>query len=401
MSKKVIVIGGGPAGYAAAIKASQLGAEVTLAEDAGIGGTCLNVGCIPTKSLLHTAGFYQLASLNAVAGVNITGAHLDWPAALAKKNETVGRLSRGVGALLRHNGVTVLSEKAVPLSGNKVMAGGETLAADAVILATGSKNAPLEFPGAGLPGVIDSTDALSLERLPASVVIVGGGVIGVEFATLFSSLGVKTSVIEIAARLLPLMDPEISGYARDSLESCGVSVHTGARLTGAQAAQGGLAVAFSDDTGPQSITADNLLVAVGRTPNTSGLGLEDIGVKLVRGAVQTDEYYRTDVPSLYAVGDCNGSTMLAHAAMAQGETAAGHIMGAAPEINNKTVPACIFTQPEIAAVGMTGDQAAESGTDHTVGRFDLSGTAKPVSKVTADLSRSLPANDSAIYWEST
>jgi dihydrolipoamide dehydrogenase len=376
LGKRIIVIGGGPGGYAAAIKAAQLGAEVILAEAADIGGTCLNVGCIPTKSLLHTAGQYRRIASNAVPGIKTTGAELDWAAAQSHKDAVVRKLAGGVGILLRRNGVTVRKEKAIPLSGNSAMIGAETIDADAVLLATGSINTQLDFPGASLPGVIDSTAALGLERVPESMAIVGGGVIGLEFAALYGALGTKITVIELAGRLLPSMDAEISEYIKAALSSEGAAIHTGAQLTRAESAPDGLTISFEEDGESWIAKAEALLVAAGRSPNTAGLGLEGIGVRMSHGAIDTDEFFRTNVPGLYAVGDCNGRLMLAHAAMAQGETAAGHIMGAPSRIAHKVVPACVYTSPEIASVGLTEEQAKASGLDYTTGRFDMSGNAK-------------------------
>ena len=378
VGKKIIIIGGGPGGYTAAIRAAQMGAETVVFESAGIGGTCLNAGCVPTKALLHTAGCYRRIAHNAIPGVNITGAELDWPSVQSNKKEAVDRLAGGVGHLLRHNGVAVRSERAFPLSGNSVRAGNETLAADAVILASGSANAPLSFPGSHFPGVIDSTAALSLEEIPKSIVIVGGGVIGVEFATLFNSFGVKTTILELTSQLLPSMDGEIAESIRSALTSDGVTIHTGARLLCADKAPEGLAASFDKEGKSLTVTAELLLIATGRIPNTAGLGLEDVGVKMTRGAIDTDENFRTNVPGLYAVGDCNGRTMLAHAAMAQGESAVSHIMGAAQSINNKYIPSCIYSCPEIASVGMTEEQVLNSGIEYNVGRFNLNGNGRAV-----------------------
>ena len=378
MGKKLIVIGGGPGGYSAAVKAAHLGAEVILAESGSIGGTCLNIGCVPTKSLLYTAGFYRSALRNAVPGVKITGAELDWPDAQRAKASAVKRLANGVNALLRSCGVTVYNEKAVPLSGQSVRIGAETHKTDAVILAVGSVNAPLNFPGTGLPCVIDSTNALALERVPKSMVIVGGGVIGVEFAALYSSLGSKVTIIELTPSLLPQMDADISEYIQATLEADGVSVHTNSRLINAKHVQDSNIVSFFKDRKTLSAAADIVLVATGRRPNTEGLNLESIGVKMTRGAIDTDECFRTNIPGLYAAGDCNGKTMLAHAAMAQGETAAEHIMSVKSSINNKIIPNCVYTSPEIACVGLTENQAIASGADVRVGLFDLSGNSRAV-----------------------
>ena len=378
MSKTLIVIGGGPGGYAAAIKAAQLGAQVILAESASLGGTCLNAGCVPTKSLLHTAVCYRRALTDAVPGIKTSGVELDWPGAQSSKATVVKRLAGGVEALLRQNGVAVRNEKAVPLSGHSVKIGNETYAADAVILAVGSVNTPLVFPGAGLPCVFDSSRALSLERVPESMVIVGGGVIGLEFAALFSMLGSKITIIELTPNLLPLMDADISEYMQASLESDGVCIHTTARLTDVKNSPDGCLVSFNKAGETLTVPAETVLVAAGRQPNTVGQNLESIGVKITDGAVDTDECFRTNIDGLYAVGDCNGKAMLAHAATAQGETAAEHIMISGSHINNKIIPACVYTSPEIASAGLTEKQVQASGIEYGIGYFNLSGNAKAV-----------------------
>ena len=417
MQTKIIVVGGGPGGYSAAIKAAQLGAEVTLVEASKLGGTCLNVGCIPTKALLRTSEFYRLAATNSMPGVNIGAAEIDWSAALRHKDEVVVRLTGGVGALLRHNGVTVRNGNATVLSGRRVKLGDETLSADAIILATGSYNtklSSLNIPGTDLPGVIDSTAMLALDKLPKSVVITGGGVIGCEFATLLSGLGVKVTIIEMAPEILPAFDREIASLSRAALTELGVDVVTGAKLTSIEKVGRSLSVTFYDNGSPKAggtkhiIKAEKVLEAVGRKPMISGAGLEDIGLKLSNGAVGTDDLYRTNIPNLYAVGDCNGKSMLAHAAMAQGESVAEYIMlGTASvdhgvnhcvnqiddnsanishdanhnvghNVNHKTVPACVYMSPEIACVGLTEEEAAAQGIDYAVGLFDLSGNAKSV-----------------------
>ena len=376
MAKKIIVIGGGPAGYTAAIRAAQLGAEVTLAEESGVGGTCLQAGCIPTKALLRAAEFYRLASRGGVPGVKISGLELDWTAAQAGKQAIVDRLTGGVEYLLRRNGVTLIKERAVPLSGQLVEIGEQTHTADAVILAAGSVNRPLSFPGDDLPNIIDSTAALSLERLPESILIAGGGVVGVEFATLFASLGVKTTIIELIPRLLPSMDPEISAFLEASLTADGIAVHTGARLAQAEAAPGGLKISFDKNGETWIADASMMLVAAGRKANTEGLNLDGVGALTSGGVPLLRDNNETMAPGLYAVGDCSGGIMLAHAAMAQGTRVAERVMGAASPVCFNSVPSCVYSSPEIASAGLTENALQESETDYVAGRFDLAGNAK-------------------------
>ena len=375
MSKKIVVIGGGPGGYVAAIKAAQAGAQVTLAEHKELGGTCLNVGCIPTKALLHIGEFYHRIKSGSVAGVK-ADAVIDWPDAQRYKGKIVGQLKGGVNSLLRHNGVRTLNEKAFPVMGRKVKIGSEEIEADAIILATGSVITELNFPGADLPEVINSDAALSIKKLPKSIIIVGGGVIGMEFATLFNQLGTQVTVLEMLPEILPMFDAEISSYLREKLEADGVRIHTSAKLTSVSKKTSGLTVCFNQGGAEHKTISEYVLVAVGRRPNTVGLGLEKLGVKLVKSAIETDEYFRTNSPGIYAIGDCNGKNMLAHAAMAQGIAAVEHIMGAPVHYNPKTVPGCVYSSPEVAAVGMTEKQAADAGMDYSVGLFSLANNGK-------------------------
>ena len=376
MEKKIVIIGGGPAGYAAAIRAAQLGAQVILAEERDIGGTCLNIGCIPTKALLHTSGFFHKLKSKSVAGIIANDVSVDWHEAQTHKMRTVRQLTNGVEMLLSHNGVTVIKERAIPMADGRVKIGSEEVTATAVILATGSQSAKLNFPGSDLPEVVDSAAALSFDELPESIVIVGGGVIGVEFATLFYQLGVKVTILEMLPKILPSIDTDAATRLREVMENEGVDVRTGATLKSVLKGPSGLTVNFSENGAAQNVTADRVLIAAGRKPNTEGLGLEETGVRLNRGAVEVDEYFRTSVPGIYAVGDCNGQNMLAHAAMAQGIAAAGHIMGETPNYDPKVVPACVYSCPEIASVGITEESAREGGSDYSVGLFSLSGNGK-------------------------
>ena len=377
MSKKILVIGGGPAGYVAAIRGAQLGAEVCLVEADKPGGTCLNTGCIPTKALLRVAEFYHRASVSAVPGVRST-AEPDWPAALAYKESVVQQLTGGISWLLQNHGVQVRSGRAALLPGLYVQVGEETMAADAIILATGSVSTALSFPGSDLDGVMDSTAALSLREPPRSIVIIGGGVIGMEFAALYAFLGAEVTVVEMMPEILPTIDAEIASLLREKLCASGIRMMTGARLTRMEKTESGLAAYVDADGRTEIVPAEKALVAVGRQPNTAGLGLERLGVVMDRGAVVTDDAYRTNIAGLYAVGDCNGTLMLAHAAMEQGRAVAAYIMAQAAPGCRSHIPACVYTSPEIACVGLTEQQVQEKGIPYRVGRFSLSGNGKSI-----------------------
>ena len=380
MAKKVIVVGGGPGGYVAAIRAAQLGAETHLVEKENLGGTCLNVGCIPTKALLHTAELYHAVKHGERIGLVGDSVQLDWKALMNRKNSVVRRLVGGVAGLLKANGVTVHKGTGQLISGEEVQIQGDkpaTLRADAIILSTGSVPVKLNFPGADLPGVVDSTGVLSLDKLPASIAIIGGGVIGVEFAALYAALGSQVTVIELLPEILPGIDSELAANLKQSLSKKGVRFLNGAKLEAVSKTATGLSahVALGNET--KEIDAEIVLVAVGRRAYTEGAGLEAAGVKLERGKVVVDDHYRTNLPKVYAIGDCNGITMLAHAASHQGIAAAEHALGHAAAGHGKPiVPACVYTHPELAAVGLTEDKIKELDIAYKRGVFPLAGNGK-------------------------
>lgn len=380
MAKKVVVIGGGPGGYVAAIRAAQLGAEVHLIEKENLGGTCLNIGCIPTKALLHTAELFSAVRSGERIGLKGDSVTVDWTALMNRKQSVVRRLVGGVGGLLKANGVTVHKGTGEITGPGRVFVHGgneETLAADAIILSTGSVPVRLNFPGADLPGVIDSTGALSLAKLPASMILIGGGVIGVEFAALFASLGSKVTVVELLPEILPGIDAEIAALLKQTWQKQGVSFLNGAKLESVRAVEGGLSAKVLVGNETREIGGETVLVAVGRRAYTEGSGIEQAGVKTERGKIVVDADYRTNIPGIYAIGDCNGITMLAHAASHQGIAAAEHIMGHRPDGHGQSVvPACVYTSPEVAVVGITEEKAKEQGIEYKKGVFPLAGNGK-------------------------
>lgn len=376
--KNIIVIGGGPGGYVAAIKAAQMGAEVHIVENNKFGGTCLNVGCIPTKALLHTGNFYQKAKNNHVAGVVIGEAKLDWAAAQKEKSLIVNRLVGGVGGLLKANKVKIHNGTAKLVTPNTVeIEGGGKLTADAIILATGSEPVALRFPGADLPQVIDSTQALSLESVPKSMAIIGGGVIGVEFASLYHALGTKVTIIEMLDEILPPLDRQISKHIHQLLAKEGIEIHTQAKLVSVKVGKGQDVVAEFEMGGSTNLVeCEKVLVAVGRRPKTENIGLENLGIGTERGAILVDENFETSVKGIFAIGDCNAQIMLAHAASAQGEAAVEYILEGTHHYNKNVIPSCVYSTPEIAAVGLTEEQAKKQELDYRCGVFSLSGNGK-------------------------
>jgi len=379
MSKRLIIVGGGPGGYVAAIRAAQLGAEVHLVESDRLGGTCLNVGCIPTKAILHTAELYEAVKNGAGIGLLADNIRIDWPAVMKRKQQVVRRLIGGVDGLLKANNVTVHKGKAVLRDAHTVEVTGATtekVSGDAIILATGSEPVKLNFPGADLPGVIDSTAALALDKIPTSIVIIGGGVIGVEFAAMFSAFGTMVTVVEMLPEILPPIDVEIAVQVRQELTKHGVKFLTGARLTEVAQQNNGLSAQVIIDGNTQNILGEVVLVAVGRRPCSTGIGLETVGIATERGKIKVDGHFMTNVPGIYAVGDCNGVLMLAHAASAQGAAAVEHALGHEAYYAANTVPSCIYTSPEVGGVGLTEEQVKAKGLAYNVGRFPLAGNGK-------------------------
>ena len=377
MSKRVIVIGAGPGGYVAAIRAAQLGAAVTLVEKGNFGGTCLNVGCIPTKVLLHSAELFTAITHEGPSiGILADNVRFDWSAIMKRKNTVVRRLVNGVGGLLRSNAITHVAGEATIVAPGVVEAAGQRLEADAIIIAAGSVPAVPPIPGLDLEGVITSDGALSLDALPKSIAIAGGGVIGVEFASVFASFGVKVTVVEMLPRILPNIDAEAAAILRKALEKKGVVFHTASKLQSVTKNDAGLRLAVETPEGPAAIDVDKLLVATGRRPNTASLGLEALGMAMDRARIITDDHMRTNVPGIYAIGDCTSKIMLAHVAEHEGQIAAENIMGHEAVMEYKAVPSAIYTSPAVASVGMSEEDAVKAGHSVKVGRFPLAANGK-------------------------
>ena len=373
----VLVIGGGPGGYVAAIRAAQLGAKVTLVERAEIGGTCLNRGCMPTKALLHSSEVYELASNSADIGIIGRDVAVDWPRVQATRQSVSDKLTGGVRALMRANRITLVEGEAKFTGPKSVTVGDKSFEPEKIIIAVGSKPVMPGIPGLrGCPACIDSTACLTLDHIPESLVVIGGGVIGVELGSVYRRFGSKVTVLELQERILPQMDGELAQLAKERLIAEGMDLRTGAKVTRVDTTTKGAAV-HAEIGGQDTIfEAEKVLVCVGRSPNTEGLGLEKAGIALEGGFIKVDKRLETSVKGVYAVGDCSGRLMLAHAAMAMGEAAAENAMGGDAGFDEDMSPACAYVGPEIAGVGYTEERAKELGIDYIVGRFPTSANGR-------------------------
>ena len=373
----VLVIGGGPGGYVAAIRAAQLGAKVTLAERAEIGGTCLNRGCMPTKALLHSSEVYELATNSVDIGIIGRDVAVDWPRVQATRQSVSDKLTGGVRALMRANKVTVVEGEAKFTGPKTVEVGGKTLNPDKIIIAVGSKPVMPPIPGLKeCPACIDSTACLKLDHIPESLVVIGGGVIGVELGSVYRRFGSKVSVLELQDRILPQMDGELAELAAAQLVAEGMDLRTGAKVTRVDTTTNGAAVHAEIGGKDTVFEAEKVLVRVGRSPNLEGLGLDKAGIAVEGGFIKVDKRLETSVPGVFAVGDCSGRLMLAHAAMAMGEAAAENAMGGEAGFNEDMSPACAYVGPEIAGVGYTEERAKELGIEYIVGRFPTSANGR-------------------------
>ena len=375
--KRIVVIGGGPGGYVTAIRAAQLGASVSLVEENKLGGTCLNVGCIPTKALIHASSAYETLKRDAeLLGIQVSAPTIDWKKTSTYKDSVVNRLVKGVSGLLAANGIKVYKGHAEIVDAHRVEVDGEKIEADYIIIASGSEPVSLKIPGIDSNGVIDSTGALSLEELPESMIIIGGGVIGIEFASMFASVGVKCTIVEALPYILPPIDKEIVESVRIDLEQRGIEVLVNTKVKAVIEENGKLRVQVDRNGEDGFITGDKIVVAVGRRPKTDAKELERVGVKTERGRIVTDDRFRTSVPSIFAIGDCNGKLMLAHAASAQGVAAVETIMTGKNHYSDKAVPSCIYLEPEVASVGMKEEDVQAAGIPYNVGKFSLAGNGK-------------------------
>jgi dihydrolipoamide dehydrogenase len=360
------IVGAGPAGHVAAERAGRLGKRVLVVERSHIGGVCLNQGCIPAKTLLHSAKLFAHAQHGQSFGVSVEGARYDLAKAMAWKARTVETLRKGIAFQFRKVGVELVQGTARLAGPRTVEVDGKTFGADRILLATGSSAATLPVPGADAPYVMGSTEALEIASLPKSIAIVGGGYIGMEFATYFARLGVKVAVVEMLPEIVPLLDADIAVLLRRSLPD--VDFHLGSKVL----SYGADGVKFIQEGKEQVAAAERVLVAVGRRPIVEGLGLETAGVEFDRKGVKVDDRMRTNVPGIWAAGDITGRSMLAHAASRMGEVAVADMFGTSTtRMRWHAIPWVVYTDPEVAGVGLSEAQAKDQGRAVKVAKLDL------------------------------
>lgn len=375
----VVVVGGGPGGYVAAIKAGQLGMKVACVEMRGtLGGTCLNVGCIPSKALLNASHHYHAAQHDfKKMGIKTTGLEVDFPQMMKSKVKAVTGLTKGIEMLFKKNKVDYVVGKGTITAPNTVTAalnaGGEQkITTDNIIIATGSEPAALPGIDVDEERIVTSTGALELKEVPKSMIVIGGGVIGLEMGSVYSRLGAQVTVVEYLDRLIPGTDNEIAQQFQKTLKKQKFKFKFNTKCTQAERTADGINLTVEPAAGgpAEVLQADVVLVATGRKPYTDGLGLEALGVNVdKRGIVDTDDHFKTNIPGVYAIGDCIKGPMLAHKAEEEGIACVENLAGKAGHVNYGAIPGVIYTHPEVATVGLTEEQAKESGSPYNVGKF--------------------------------
>ena len=372
----ISVIGGGPGGYVAAISAAKEGKKVCIIEAASYGGVCLNQGCIPTKTLIKTASLLsemRQAAEFGIEGIDPASLGVSMPKLQQRRKKVVSKLVGGVKALLKANGVTMVQGLASFVDAHTLSVGDARITAAHTIIATGSTAFMPPFialeDGAA---VITSKEALELDAVPASIAIIGGGVIGVEFAYLLNKLGSTVTVLELMDGILPMVDADVAAMAKKRMEKAGITFHTGTKVTAVR----GNTVLFEKDGASGSLDVDCVLMAVGRVPNTQGLNAEGIGLAFNGKAIAVDSQLRTNIPGVFAIGDVNGQCMLAHTASHEGMVAVATICGREAAMDYSAIPSCIYLDPEIACIGLTEEQARKEYPDLRVGKFPMAANGK-------------------------
>ncbi|MFQ5595743.1 MAG: dihydrolipoyl dehydrogenase, partial [Anaerolineae bacterium] len=377
----VAIIGAGPGGYVAGIRAGQLGLRTAVVEKGDVGGVCLNWGCIPTKALLKNAELVNLLKNDArTFGIEFDNMEAKWEPAVKRSRQVVRRLVKGVEFLLNKNNVDLVRGEARLTSANtvEVSPDGRVLEADNIVIATGSRARLLPGMEADGERIIVSRHAVGLPDVPQKLLIMGAGAVGVEFSYLYNAYGSQVTIIEMLPNVLPLEDPESGELVAKSFRKSGIQIHTGTRVEGFQVTADGVQLtAVSEENGEVHFEGDQLLVAIGRAPNTESLGLEAVGVETEKGFVTTNEMRQTNVGSVYAIGDVAGPPMLAHKAMHEGVAVVEHLAGLEAHMADASfIPSCVYCLPQVASIGMTEQAAREAGYDVQVGKFPFQAIGK-------------------------
>ncbi|MBQ3579093.1 MAG: dihydrolipoyl dehydrogenase [Firmicutes bacterium] len=380
---QLIVIGAGPGGYTAALRAAKLGLKTAVVERREAGGTCLNRGCVPTKALLHASQLYKEAQNGASIGINAQPS-FDLARIFERKAEVTGQMSKGIESLFKSAKVTLVRGTGKIMGEGRVCVTAQDgsaseITADDILIATGSVPAMPPIPGLDLPGVLTSDTLLEgSDKLYESLVIIGGGVIGVELATFYAELGTKVIIVEGLDRLLPNMDRELGQNLAMNLKKMGVEIHTKAMVKRVEESEGAMTVVFASGDSEESVSGEKVLCAIGRSPYSAGLFAEGLQPEMNRRSIKVDDRFATSIPHVYAIGDVSSRIQLAHVAAAQGTACVEMIAGAEPTVDLSIVPSCIYTHPEIASVGMTDAEAKEAGIAAKTGKCVMGGNARTV-----------------------
>ncbi|MDY4181434.1 MAG: dihydrolipoyl dehydrogenase [Pseudoflavonifractor sp.] len=380
----LVVIGAGPGGYVAAIRAAQLGMKTAIVEKDACGGTCLNYGCIPTKALYKNAEVVDEIARAAEFGVDVKGYSIDMEKVQARKAKIVKTLSGGVEGLLKANKVELVRGAAKIMAPGKVEVDGKVLETGKILIASGSKSSKPPIKGIDNPGVITSKEALEMDHVPGKIVIIGGGVIGIEFAGIYRAFGAEVTVVEFMPKIIPAVDKEITDRLQKLLEKKGIRFMVGTKVEEISKSGSALSVTVDKAGEKSSLPCDQVLVSTGRELDIEGLNLDGLGVAYDRKGVKVDENYMTSVPGIYAIGDVIGGVMLAHVASEEGKVCVERMAGEDARVDYDLIPSAIFTFHDVASIGLSEEQAKERGLEYEVGKFQFAGNGKALTMNAAE-----------------